>query len=283
MLRFFLDIEGTVLDSLQSRRFLEFNCDQIKKFIAKRVDGVENYKLFIYTWGWKQHKDIEPELVKEILAKVGVTEDHYGRVYVKEDAIELIADTLWGNLHSLNLVNEPKSVGELKEWLLRPGAIGQCGYSKVVVAEEFAKHLIGPHEYILIDDLVTTEDEKHNYYHLETVNPNRLAVRINNDIDPVVTLYSPDNQPVGEIRNEAALNNVCVQICKQHLTGFYFVYKGQKIRIDGNGCVEDYPDGCFDYIFKSVGELMKNAKPLREQIEDYKNKHPELVNRSCQD
>ena len=245
MLRFFLDIEGTLLDSLQSRRFLEFNCDQIKKFIAKRVDGVENYKLFIYTWGWKQHKDIEPELVKEILAKVGVTEDHYGRAYVKEDSIELIADTLWGNLHGLNLVNEPKSVGELKEWLLRPGAIGQCGYSKVVVAEEFAKHLIGLHDYILIDDLVTTEDEKHNYYHLETVNPNRLAVRINNDIDPVVTLYSPDGQPVGEIRNETAFDDARLQIAKQCISGFYFMFNNERINIEETGELEHWPKGCY--------------------------------------
>ena len=40
--------------------------------------------------------------------------------------------------------------------------------------------------------------------------------------------------------------------------------------------------GCFDYVLDAAGELMKNAKSLREQVEDYKKKHPELVKKSCQ-
>ena len=123
---------------------------------------------------------------------------------------------------------------------------------------------------ILIDDLVTVTDEKHPHYELEVFNPSRLAIRIDNEIDPTVTLYSPDGQPIGEIKNLSALDNVRVQICKNHYTGFYFKFNGQKIHIDGNGNVEDWPKGCFDYVIQAAGELMRSAKSLREQIEDHK-------------
>ena len=102
-------------------------------------------------------------------------------------------------------------------------------------------------------------------------------ININNSIDPEVMLYGPDDKAIGLICNTAALDNVRVQICRQHLTGYYFVYNGEKIRIDGNGNVENWPDGCFDYIIKAAGELMCNAMSLSEQIERHKKTKSDYV------
>lgn len=284
MLNFLLDLEGTVIENLQTKRLLEFNIKQIAGFMENRAADGE-YKIVIYTWGWKHRNEINQDLLNLIYRKFescGIDQNSFDGVYIKEDAVNLIANDLWGNLQTMNLVNEPKNVEELKEWLLRPGAMTPYGYTKVAVAEEIAKSYNGSEHFVLIDDMVAETDELRAHYELEVVNPNRMAVRINNNIDPTVTLYSPDGYPIGEIQNESALMNVRVQICKQHLTGFYCVYKGQKIHIDGNGNLEDWPKGCFDYCLDAAGELLINAKSLREQVEDYKKKHPELVKKSCQ-
>lgn len=272
MLKFFIDIEGTVLDDLKSRNFLTFNCSQIAKLIADRTKDNQDYRVFIYTWGWKTLSDIDNDLLLKILDAIKVGEEHYGRVYTKLDAIERVANSLWDNLLTLNLVNAPENIDELRERLLQPGAMAQYGYTKVSVAEDFAKSYKGRDHIILIDDLVTVTDEKHPHYELEVFNPSRLAIRIDNEIDPTVTLYSPDGQPIGEIKNSSALDNVRVQICKNHYTGFYFKFNGQKIHIDGNGNVEDWPKGCFDYGIQAAGELLCSAKSLNEQIEDYKRR-----------
>lgn len=276
MLRFFIDLEGTVIDSLKSRNILKFNCEQIRKYIAKRVDNEpianEPYIVSIYTWGWKTRDEIDFSLLNTVYQAIGVDTSHAGSIYVKCDAIDWICDSLWGRMQTLNLVNEPRNVDDLKNWLLRPGAMGTFGYTKVDVANYFADSHNGKFKVVLIDDLVTESDELHVFNHLEVVNPNRLAVRIDNNIDPTVTLYTPDGQPVGEIKNTCALDNVRVQICKQHLTGFYFIYNGQKIHIDGNGNVEDWPKGCFSYILEAAGELLENAWGLEKQINEYKKK-----------
>ena len=44
MLKFFIDIEGTVLDDLKSRNFLTFNCSQIAKLIADRTNDNQDYR-----------------------------------------------------------------------------------------------------------------------------------------------------------------------------------------------------------------------------------------------
>lgn len=102
-------------------------------------------------------------------------------------------------------------------------------------------------------------------------------VIINNHIDPEVMLYGPDGNEVGLICNTAALDNVRVQICRQHLTGYYFIYNGEKICIDGNGNVEKWPDGCFDYIIKAAGEMMRDSMSLSEQIDRYKKSKADYV------
>lgn len=102
-------------------------------------------------------------------------------------------------------------------------------------------------------------------------------VTIDNHIDPEVVLYGPDDKEVGLICNTAALDNVRVQICRQHLTGYYFIYNGEKIHIDGNGNVEKWPDGCFDYIIKAAGEMMRDAMGLSEQIDRYKKSKADYV------
>jgi hypothetical protein len=81
-------------------------------------------------------------------------------------------------------------------------------------------------------------------------------VTINNHIDPEVMLYGPDGNEVGLICNVTALDDVRLQIYRQHLTGYYFVYNSEKIHIDSFGNVEKWPDGCFDYVIKAAGDML---------------------------
>lgn len=76
--------------------------------------------------------------------------------------------------------------------------------------------------------------------------PAQPAIVIHNNIDPVTELYDPNGKLVGKIRNCAALSDVCVQIHKKKLAGYYIMYKGQKLKIFKNGNIRPAPKGFYD-------------------------------------
>ena len=51
MLKFFIDIEGTVIDDLKSRNFLTFNCSQIAKLIADRTKDSQETRVGVEVQG----------------------------------------------------------------------------------------------------------------------------------------------------------------------------------------------------------------------------------------
>lgn len=80
-------------------------------------------------------------------------------------------------------------------------------------------------------------------------------ITINNDLEKCVCkLYNPGGTCLGKITNEIAFLDARVQIKEKGLRGYYIMYKGQKIRIDQYGGMEEYPDGLFD---KSLNLLLK--------------------------
>lgn len=67
-------------------------------------------------------------------------------------------------------------------------------------------------------------------------------------IEPLkVDLYAPDGTHLG-LLNEYEFLDAKLQIKESQETGYYAVFKGQKIRIDKNGTQEDYPRGMFDLL-----------------------------------
>ena len=76
--------------------------------------------------------------------------------------------------------------------------------------------------------------------------PAQPTIVIHNDIDPVTELYDPNGKLIGQIRNCTALSDVCVQIHKKKLAGYYIMYKGQKLKIFKNGNIRPAPKGFYD-------------------------------------
>lgn len=99
-------------------------------------------------------------------------------------------------------------------------------------------------------------DQRLQYIRNEKTKATMCGIATNNQIDPTVMLYSPDDNEVGLICNMTALDDVRLQIFRQNLAGYYIVYKGEKIHIDSRGNLEKWPEGCFDYVIKAAGEML---------------------------
>lgn len=72
-------------------------------------------------------------------------------------------------------------------------------------------------------------------------------IKLNTIIPQEVDLYAPDGTYLGKV-NEYEFLDVLVQIKENQYSGYYVIFEGQKIRIDKNGTLEDYPIGLFDLL-----------------------------------
>lgn len=71
-------------------------------------------------------------------------------------------------------------------------------------------------------------------------------IEIRNLRDNPVELWNPEDQNVGTIDNILDFYDVRVQIKNLKLSGYYFAFDGETIKIDENGECERYPEGFFD-------------------------------------
>lgn len=78
----FLDLEGTIIDNLESCTFLENNCKKIKNFLKTLPTAIESVNIF--TWGWLKHEEIENDIIKSISDKIGF---NINSVLTKEDSL----------------------------------------------------------------------------------------------------------------------------------------------------------------------------------------------------
>lgn len=79
---------------------------------------------------------------------------------------------------------------------------------------------------------------------------------INNRLDPITTLYH-NVVKIGKIRNCTALDNVLAQIKLKYdsgedTTGYYVIWKRQKIDIERFGRILNSPIGFYDSIDESL-------------------------------
>ena len=139
MIRIFIDIENTVIDSLFDRNWMLSNIEGIKKYLKKMEDKTLTVSLF--TWGWTKTEEIEPELVKMIFDKLEVREDLRGDVVIKENSVDDAIHAGWLHL-------------EDKEEALIPGMMNEFGLTKQMMFFKMCEKFISRTQCILIDDLV---------------------------------------------------------------------------------------------------------------------------------
>lgn len=152
MIKIFLDIENTVIDSLFDMNFMPKNVNNIRLFILGC--GRDLLSVNFFTWGWKTKDEIEPEVVKKMFDMLSVPEDLRGDVFVKNDSVDLMIKQ--GFLHE-----------EDREAALEPGAMmNEFGLTKMECFHRMAERFIPGTKAILIDDMVEefsadkTEDQK---------------------------------------------------------------------------------------------------------------------------
>ena len=72
------------------------------------------------------------------------------------------------------------------------------------------------------------------------------AVVIHNHLDPVTVLYDKNDNMIGQILNTVALVDVCAQIKKKKLSGYYIMFNGKKLKIRKDGNIRHPPKGFYD-------------------------------------
>ena len=85
---------------------------------------------------------------------------------------------------------------------------------------------------------------------------NEPQIVINNKLDPVTELYDPNGKLIGKIRNNTAMMDVCAQLVKKRLTGYYVMYKGEKLVIRKDGRIKNPPDGFYDSVENSMRAIL---------------------------
>jgi len=137
----FIDIENTIIESLDCQQPLIQNIVNIKKFF-KTID-VRRVSLF--TWGWKTYKEIEGQLVDQLFDLLEVEYNKRGDVFVKSDSVEEAIKVGW--LHESD-----------KARALYPGMMSEFGISKLscFVQMQADKNDVNS---ILIDDLVEENND----------------------------------------------------------------------------------------------------------------------------
>ena len=82
------------------------------------------------------------------------------------------------------------------------------------------------------------------------------VIQINNELDHTTKLYDPQGNLAGEIKNNTAMCDVCVQIARNKLSGYYVMFNEQKVTIDPTGRIYNPPDGFYDAEDKLMRELV---------------------------
>lgn len=74
-------------------------------------------------------------------------------------------------------------------------------------------------------------------------------------VPQTVEVLYPDGSSMGFL-NEYELNEVRLQINKNHLEGYSVKFQDQIIPIDKNGWLQSWPSGFFDLIEKQLSQLI---------------------------
>jgi hypothetical protein len=87
-----------------------------------------------------------------------------------------------------------------------------------------------------------------------------MAITINKFKSISVELFDKDRNLVGVIESQEELLDVRVQIAKEKVSGYYFVYEGDEYRITEDGVMEDFPSELYQECLKLCVELFRIQK-----------------------
>lgn len=82
-----------------------------------------------------------------------------------------------------------------------------------------------------------------------------MTIKVKTIEIPKVDLYSPEGVHLGNL-NEYEFLDVRVQIKETQSVGYYVMFNDNKVGIDINGVLEEYPDGMFDILEKLYLRLL---------------------------
>lgn len=174
-MQIFIDIENTVIDDLTTCNLMADQCERIKNFVHSSNPD----KVNIFTWGWKEHKEIRKYIVDWIFNALEIPAEQRGVVWTKDDSIQCAFSHKWVN-----------TTDELElEDLHLPGAMTRFGMEKPTcfiqqckdLAEFDTKPLVAEH-FILIDDLNKEgEFETRNFMNMK--NASSIDVQLINPKD----------------------------------------------------------------------------------------------------
>lgn len=172
----FLDLEGTIIDDLESCIFLENNCRKIKNFIKTLPMKLESVNIF--TWGWLLRKEVNKsnmELLKNIALKLDTPIDS---VVVKEDSL----------LHHAQLNGKAKIT--LPDYEI---ALNDTGFNKEQSFIEMFREYSLSNPCILIDDQI---EYTKTINFLGGINTNNIENKFfieDSPIFPNMSLINPKN------------------------------------------------------------------------------------------
>ena len=138
MKQIYVDIEGTVIDSLFNPVFLDEQCDKIGEFISNECPDKVNF----FTWGWLDRRDIDSSMVTVMFNRLNVPVELRGSVYTKEDSVDTMLNDGW-------------IIDDDKDDAIHGTLTTEYGISKLACFENFC--MDPPRrgdDSILIDDLV---------------------------------------------------------------------------------------------------------------------------------
>lgn len=80
-------------------------------------------------------------------------------------------------------------------------------------------------------------------------------IKINRIKPPTLDIYEPSGKLLGTV-NEYEFLDIRVQIKKEQIFGYYLIFNGEKVQIDKNGELEEYPLGLLDTMSGFYFELI---------------------------
>lgn len=166
MITIYLDLENTVIKSIDDPVFIEENCCAIKSMLHKyKYDFVH-----IFTWGWVEHDEIDNGLADTIFERLCIPVEHRGTVITKRDSVDELCRVF------------PWAYIKYKNEMLSPGGMQSLGLTKAAcfLMTHGSVKTDTSHASILIDDTVSN--------HASVTSPLHI-IRITRDIDTETCIY----------------------------------------------------------------------------------------------
>ena len=153
----FLDIENTIIDDLQNCNFLEDNC----KKIAHLIKETEPKALNFFTWGWKDKKEVDINIVNRMLIKLGIDPMHIGRacfVLTKATSVNEVIKSGWLAQEDFDRAIQPGMMAEFG--ISKPSCFIEMVLNNITEAtlRQVDATIKNPLEVWLVDDLIEEKE-----------------------------------------------------------------------------------------------------------------------------